>query len=276
MANNQILIADDEPIIVQQLKEAFTTNGYRAVCTSNGLEAWDALIALHPDDVAACVIDLQMPPGSFGGKDLVAKIRRGFSTRLPVAVYSGRGTISSSHEVTKVGADAFVEKEVGTQKLVDIVTKLIAEGTRPLASTPSSLNDLARNSDLPALALRSLRNLETMIRAEILTKFAPANLLTAFSQKRQNLPPHVVDKLRAVRDFAQDKLLGLGDLLDILAALSASQLQRLPPASELRRSAGQIVPVRNSLFHGRAISDRELLITILSTDDLIDKIRKFG
>ena len=188
MPLDQVLIADDEPEIVAQVSDKFIENGYRTICASNGIEAWDELFR-HPDEVAACVLDLQMPPGSFGGKDLVAKIRRGFSKLLPVVIYSGRGTISSSHEVTKAGADAFVEKEAGTQQLIDVVTMLISEKTRPVASIPSSLNELARSADLLSLALRSFQNLERYVRARILSSYTPQTLHSLFA-KRCKAGPH--------------------------------------------------------------------------------------
>ncbi len=127
MLQDHILIADDEPAIVTQLHNAFTTNGYATICASNGLTAWEELFRNAPESMAACVIDLQMPPGTFGGKDLVARIRRGYSKRLPIVIYSSRGTVSSSHEVAKAGADEFVDKEVGATQVVDIVAKLVAE-----------------------------------------------------------------------------------------------------------------------------------------------------
>lgn len=56
-----ILIADDETELVTQVSDAFIKHGYRTLCTHNGIEAWNELVS-HPDDIAACVIDLQMPP----------------------------------------------------------------------------------------------------------------------------------------------------------------------------------------------------------------------
>lgn len=271
MPQDHILIADDEPDIVAQVRDKFIENGYRTICAGNGIEAWDALVG-HPDEVAACVLDLQMPPGRLGGKDLVTKIRRGFSKLLPIVIYSGRGTISSSHEVTKAGADAFVEKEAGTQQLIDVVTKLISESTRPVASVPSSLNELARSADLPSLALRSFLNLERFMRSRILSHYTPQTLHSAFIQSGHTPPPHVMAKLTELTDFTNEKKLAFGDVFDLITALSACQRQRLPSVSVLRPLKAPIVEVRNQLLHAHEVNTRDLVVAITSTEDLLDKL----
>ena len=271
MPQDHILIADDEPDIVAQVRDKFIENGYRTICATNGIEAWEELFR-HPDEIAACVLDLQMPPGSLGGKDLVAKIRRGFSTLLPIVIYSGRGTISSSHEVTKAGADAFVEKEAGTQQLIDVVTKLISEHARPVAPIPSALNELARTADLPSLALKSFMTLERFMRTSILSSYTPHTLRSLF-EKRGHIPsPQVMAKLNDLADFTNEKKLAFGDLFDLVTAMSACQLHHLPPVSVLRALKVPIVEVRNDLFHGREVNTRNLVVAITSTEDLLDKL----
>jgi hypothetical protein len=79
-------------------------------------------------------------------------------------------------------------------------------------------------------------------------------------------------KLSALTDFADDKKLALGDILELLASLSARQLHQLPPVSVVRPLSSQIVPVRNDLFHGRDVDTRALVVAITSTEDLLDKM----
>ncbi len=159
MPLDRVLIADDEPDLVRQLQALFSENGFRALSAFNGVEAWNVLLE-YPDEIAACVIDLQMPPGNYGGRDLIVKIRNALSTTVPLVVYSGRGTISLAHEVTKVGANAFVEKEAGHDHLVNVTARLISETARPGESATSSLNALAASGDLQWLASRSFKRLE--------------------------------------------------------------------------------------------------------------------
>jgi DNA-binding response OmpR family regulator len=83
MPLDRVLIADDEPEVVHQLEAIFTTNGFRTIGAINGIEAWNVLLQ-YPDEIAACIVDLQMPPGNCGGRDLIQKIRNAFSALVPV------------------------------------------------------------------------------------------------------------------------------------------------------------------------------------------------
>ena len=56
-------------------------------------------------------------------------------------VFSGRGTIPLSHEVTKAGANAFVEKEAGAQQLIDVTTQFFNPGHGLVAGEALVLED---------------------------------------------------------------------------------------------------------------------------------------
>jgi DNA-binding response OmpR family regulator len=271
MTLDNVLIADDEPELVAKLQAVFIANGFKTLSAANGVEAWEVLIQ-HPEDIAACVLDLQMPPGSFGGRDLVAKIRRSFSTLLPIVIYSGRGTVSLSHEVTKAGANEFVEKESGPEHLVNVVARLTSEVSRPGQNSQSSLNALAASGDVQWLASRSFKQLETHIRTAVLSKYTPRQLHDLFSSERKPPPRHVMDRLLEIEEFTNEIKLSLGDLLDLIAALSAAQTQPLPPAKKLNSMKQQIVPARNDLLHGREVSTRTLLIALMAADELTDTL----
>ena len=88
MSNDYVLLADDEPKLLSCLEDAFENTGFKTFCCNNGIEAWSKLTEF-PEEVVACAIDLQMPPGPAGGRDLVKRIRRAFSKQLPLVIYSG-------------------------------------------------------------------------------------------------------------------------------------------------------------------------------------------
>jgi len=272
MPLDHVLIAEDEPAMVNRLEAIFTANGFRTLSAANGVEAWNTLLA-HPEEIAACIVDLQMPPGDFGGRDLVLKIRRAFSTLLPIVIYSGRGTICLSHEVTKAGANEFVEKEAGPQRLLNVVAKLISEVARPGQNALSSLNALAASGDVQWLASRSFTQLETCIRKTILSQYQPRQLHDLLVQKRRPAPAHVMDRLLQLAEFTNETKFSFGDLLDLLTALSAAQLHKLPPAKKLSQLKQQIIPARNSLEHGRQVDNRTLLVALLASDELINNLR---
>lgn len=81
-----------------------------------------------------------------------------------------------------------------------------------------------------------------------------------------------MDRLLEIEEFTNETKLSLGDLLDLVAALSAAQAQALPPAKKLNLMKEQIVPARNNLLHGREVNTRTLLIALLAADELTDNL----
>jgi DNA-binding response OmpR family regulator len=273
MTLDSVLIADDEPDIVRNVQNALLANGFGVLVANNGLDAWRALTS-QPEQIAACIIDLQMPPGALGGRDLVVRIRQAFSTTLPIVIYSGRGSISLAHEVTKAGANEFVEKEAGVNRLVDVVARLVATTNRPTEGTGTSLNALAVSGDVQWLASKSFKNLERSVRAILLNvRQTPKQLHDHFAGGRHRPPPHVMKRLQEIDTFEHEARLSLGDLMDLLAALAAAQVHRLPRAAKISSLKDQLVPVRNSLEHGRSVPARTLLIGYMASEEMIELLR---
>ena len=275
MALDRVLIADDEPDVVRQLEATFSANGFRTIGAINGIEAWNALLQ-YPDEIAACVVDLQMPPGNFGGRDLIQKVRNAFSKLLPIVVYSGRGTVSLAHEVTKVGANAFIEKESGQDHLVNVVARLISEIVRPGHNFPSSLNALAASGDLQWHASRSFKELEVFVRTAVLSKYTPRQLHSLFSTKKKPPQVEIMDRLLAIDQFTNETRLCFGDLLDLT---NRSIRQSSPIAATSDKTQRNETPdrsARNALEHGRALDTRSLLVALMASDELLEKLQELS
>lgn len=266
-----ILLADDEPLLRERLALTFRQAGFATIEASNALDAWDLLLA-NVACVDASVVDLQMPPGDKGGITLVQRIRNNFSKAFPIVVLSGRGTIALSHQITKAGADAFLEKENGFDAVVTLIDDMLSRKATITPVNEPSLTQLSKSTDLHRLTLISIHALEVSVRAALNDAGKPSEWVSSSRLSRHELRPDLCSKLTSLQSFAGDAKLSLGDLLEVLAHLSIIQVKKLPSAAEIRRAAQKIVPVRNSLSHARDVTPREMVLALVESDDLRDKL----
>lgn len=99
-----LLLVDDEPPILELLKEAFTEDNYQIYTSSDGREALKTLKRVIID---AALIDLIMP--EMDGLALLKKIRKQFPT-IMVIMLTGHGGIREAVKATQLGAIDFLEK----------------------------------------------------------------------------------------------------------------------------------------------------------------------
>lgn len=83
-----------------------------------------------------------------------------------------------------------------------------------------------------------------------------------------------MDRLLEINQFTKETKLSFGDLFDLLVSLSANQVDKLPAAQRLKQLKDQIIPTRNDLEHGRAVSTRSLLISIMASDEFLETLQK--
>ena len=99
----KILLADDDPQILRALRITLTARGYDVVTASDGKEALNSIIEVHPD---LAILDLGMP--GLTGIEVIEGVR-GWSS-LPILVVSGRGDAADKVEALDAGADDYVTK----------------------------------------------------------------------------------------------------------------------------------------------------------------------
>jgi two-component system, OmpR family, alkaline phosphatase synthesis response regulator PhoP len=107
-----VLIAEDDPHILDGLVQILTDDGYASTGVSNGKEALRSYKESRPDFI---ILDIMMP--EINGYDVCREIRRDDST-TPILFLSAK-----SEEIDKViglelGADDFVSKPFGTRELM--------------------------------------------------------------------------------------------------------------------------------------------------------------
>jgi two-component system, NtrC family, response regulator PilR len=115
----KVLVVDDEPSILQLLREALTKWGYQVTCASNGAEALDA-VRNGLFDVA--IMDVRMP--DMNGLDLLRAVKA-HDDSIEAVVMTGYPTISSAVEALKEGAYDYLSKPLILDELRHLMSRLV-------------------------------------------------------------------------------------------------------------------------------------------------------
>lgn len=111
----KVLVIDDEAAIRNSLRLILEYDQFDFVGASSGLEGV-ALVEKESPDVV--LLDLRMP--GMTGFEALAEIRKRDST-LPVAIISGHGGPTEGMEAKELGAFAFIEKPLASDRVVRVV-----------------------------------------------------------------------------------------------------------------------------------------------------------
>ncbi len=119
MANQGILVVDDEKNIRLTVIQALQPLGYKISSAANGEEA---LKKLEGKSVELILLDLNMP-----GMDGLEVLRRVVKLRpdIRVIIISAHGTVKNAVEAMKLGAVDFLQKPFAPQEMRDIVTRVL-------------------------------------------------------------------------------------------------------------------------------------------------------
>ncbi len=157
MANNTILVVDDEIGIRELLSEILRDEGYHVVLAENAEQARISRNKSRPDMV---LLDIWMPDTD--GVTLLKEWASNGLLTMPVVVMSGHGTIATAVEATRIGAFGYLEKPIPLQMLLSTV----GHALRGSQSKPSSTLSLASLGKGPLITdlkkrLEQIANLKT-------------------------------------------------------------------------------------------------------------------
>ena len=120
-----VLVADDDPSILEILKLGFRTKGYEVITDSDGKSAIQAIEQNRPD---LLVLDIEMP--HLTGIEVLRHLRKDWPA-LPVVIMTAHGTISLAVEAMKEGATEFITKPFEMEQLLLVIQKALErEGLR--------------------------------------------------------------------------------------------------------------------------------------------------
>ena len=116
----QVLIADDQPAVLDALRLLLKEEGYRLVTAARPVEI---LKAVEANGLDAVLMDLNYARDTTSGKeglDLLARMRAIDST-LPIIVMTAYGSVQGAVEAMRRGAADYIEKPWDDERLVAIL-----------------------------------------------------------------------------------------------------------------------------------------------------------
>ncbi len=122
--NITVLVADDEPRLVDVVRLNLELEGYRVIAADNGIEALERLKADLPDLV---VLDVMMP--ELDGFETLRRIREVSS--IPVLMLTVRGEEGDRIRGLEIGADDYLTKPFSPRELQSRIKALLRRTFMP-------------------------------------------------------------------------------------------------------------------------------------------------
>ena len=120
---HQVLIAEDEPNIVESLSFVLAREGFEVEAALDGEAAIDRLRRQLPD---LLILDVMLP--RLNGFEVLKRVKADPALRaLPVIVLTAKGQVQDRRMAEEIGVDGFMTKPFSNREVVDEVRRLIAE-----------------------------------------------------------------------------------------------------------------------------------------------------
>ncbi|QBK31656.1 response regulator transcription factor [Roseitalea porphyridii] len=120
----RILIAEDEPFILESLNFLLGREGYLLVAVQDGAEVLAAVERERPDLI---VLDAMLPGQD--GFGILGELRASsFGATTPVLVLTAKGQEADRKRMMALGADAFVTKPFANRDLLAEIAGLLDRG----------------------------------------------------------------------------------------------------------------------------------------------------
>jgi len=117
----RILLLDDSTITLEMEKAVLEDRGYKVAIASNLLEFQGQLDSFQPEII---LTDLMMP--DISGKDIVRVLKQDFHTeKIPIILFSSKPDDELEEIAEAAGADGFLSKSHGIEKLGDMVDEMV-------------------------------------------------------------------------------------------------------------------------------------------------------
>ncbi|HEY3344797.1 MAG TPA: response regulator [Anaerolineaceae bacterium] len=115
----KIFFVDDEPITLQILGKAAQILGHTPVLIDNSMEVLSRIEAEKPDLI---MMDMMMP--EMDGLEVLRHLRQREETAsIPVVILSAGAALDDRERVEAAGAQEYLTKPVGLNRLMDTIKK---------------------------------------------------------------------------------------------------------------------------------------------------------
>jgi CheY-like chemotaxis protein len=117
----KILLLDDSTITLEMERAVLEERGYQVAVAATLLEFRAELDQFQPEII---LTDLEMPDVS--GKDIVRVLKQDFDTQqIPIVLYSSKPDAELAGIAELAGADGYLSKSQGIERLGDMVDELV-------------------------------------------------------------------------------------------------------------------------------------------------------
>ena len=150
MANERILIVDDDSNICELLRLYFEKDGFQADIVTDGLEALRAFESLKPDLV---LLDIMLP--GMDGWQICREIRK--TSQTPIIMLTAKGETFDKVLGLELGADDYITKPFETKEVIARVKAVLRR-----SSTPGATNTPLKEVSFDKLSI-NLTNYELKV-----------------------------------------------------------------------------------------------------------------
>jgi DNA-binding response OmpR family regulator len=121
-----VLLAEDEPHIVESLRFLLGRAGFDVMVATSGDVALDTALGARPD---VLVLDVMMP--GMNGFEVLRRLRaEPACAHLPVIVLTAKSQREDRETARAAGADVFMTKPFSNNELVETVSRLAGQRVR--------------------------------------------------------------------------------------------------------------------------------------------------
>ena len=147
MANEKILVVDDDTNICELLRLYLTKEGYQVTTANDGEEGLDKFNQVKPDMV---LLDVMMP--KMDGLEVCRRIRKLGNT--PVMMLTAKGETFDKVLGLELGADDYMVKPFDTKELLARITVQLRRAEQHGQSGVLSVGDLALDTETFSLTVQ--------------------------------------------------------------------------------------------------------------------------
>lgn len=195
VANEQILVVDDNEDIRDFVRLVLEPEGYQVTEAPDGNSALDKIVIQEPDLI---ILDLSI--GQPDGLDVCRSIRK--SSMVPIIILTSHGDEVDEAMCLAMGADDFIAKPVGPRVLILRVATQIRHSRARQGSSGRVLTAGALKLDLETRDLRVASTRVALTRIE----FEFVQLLIR-EPKRVFTREQIIEAIGGSVDFSSDKLI---------------------------------------------------------------------
>ncbi len=140
--NVDVLIADDDPILLETAKDTLESLGIRADSAGTGMEAVEKIRQRHEagNDYQVVILDWKMP--DMDGVATIRKIRTEIDAQIPILLTSAYDWSDIEDAAKDAGTNGFIAKPLFRSRLYEKINEVLGTKTKPLESE-DDYSDLA-------------------------------------------------------------------------------------------------------------------------------------